>query len=691
MSHVSFVGDFATVLGVAAVVGLIFRRLGQPVILGYLVAGLIVGPYIPIPLFADIDRTQALSEFGVVLVMFAVGLEFSLRRVAEVLPTAGFTALVQIGGLFWGGNLLARAIGLDPLSAFFVGASVAISSTMVVSKVFEERPPPSDIRGFVFGVLVLQDAAAIVLLTASTAVAKGSGLSIDELAVTLGRLAGVITLGVVGGLLVVPRLVRWAVRRGSSEVLVVLALGTCFALAASAEALEYSPALGAFLAGMLVAESGHARRVEHLVVPLRDVFAGVFFVSIGMTVNPVLALSSLPLSLGLAAVVILLQLTTVGFAGILSGVGLHRSVRAGLSLGQIGEFGFIIMGVGTGAGIVPAHLFSVIVSTAVITAFTTPIATRIAPRVAAALHDRLPSRLRDNLALYEAWLDALRRGSESSETRRRVRRLVRIVVLEATFVAAIVIGVSHQFRVLHQALSGYLPEGVAAVTVVLSAIAIAFPFARGLSRAARRLGGLLSDAIFPRVAEGRVDLATTSRQALAFALQLAILLAVSIPLAALTQPFLPPGVPALVLAVVIVPVSVVLWRSAGNLQGHVSSASEALVAAIGRGISPGEEPAIDDLLHGLGDPTPVRLEHGAPVIGRTLAEIDLRVATGATVLAIAREPGDVVAPSGHHTLQEGDTLAVVGAADAIARARALLTGTGSPDERPAASDEDAQR
>jgi monovalent cation:H+ antiporter-2, CPA2 family len=683
MTHVSFVSDFAVVLGVAAAIGLTFRWLRQPVILGYLVAGLFVGPYIPFPLFADLARTQALSEFGVVLVMFAVGLEFSLRRVAEVLPVAGITALVQIAGLFWGANLFARAIGLSPLDAFFLGASVAISSTMVVSKVFEEHPPPANIRGFVFGVLVLQDAAAIVLLTAVTALAAGSGMGMDELITTLGRLAGVLTIGTVGGLLIVPRLVRWAVRHGSPEVLVVLALGACFALAAGAEGLGYSPALGAFLAGMLVAESGHARRVEHLVAPVRDVFAGVFFVSIGMTVDPTLAVVHLPFSLALSAIVIVLQLVTVTSAGILSGAGLPRSVRSGLSLGQIGEFGFIIMGVGTQAGIVPDYLFSVIVTTAVITAFTTPVAVRYAPRIASALENRLPPRLRGNLALYEAWLDALRRGRETTDTRRRVRRLLRIVALEATVVGAIVIGVSYEFRVLHEALSRYLPAAVAAVSVVLLATAIAFPFARGLARAAKRLGVLFADSVFPASTDGRTDLAATSRQALGFAMQLTVLLAVSLPLAALTQPFLPPGVPIVALAVVLIPVSVVLWRSAQDLQGHVSSASEALVAALGRGISPGEEPALDDLLHGLGDPIPVTLEEGWPVVGRTLAEIDLRVATGATVLGISRRQGDVVAPSGHQRLQVGDTLALVGAADAIARARALLAGeTEAPQPDP---------
>ncbi|MCA9711323.1 MAG: cation:proton antiporter, partial [Myxococcales bacterium] len=275
MPHASLVTDLALVLGVAALTGTAFRALRQPPILGYLLAGLIVGPYIPIPLFADVERVRELSEFGVVLVMFAVGLEFSLGRVAAVLPLAGVTGLVQMGGMFWAGNLLGASLGLTPAGAVFLGASVAISSTMVVTKVFELHRPPADVRGIVLGVLVLQDLVAVVLIAVVTAVAEGSGLAPAALASTLGRLLGVLAAATGLGLLLVPRMTRKIAGLRSPEVSTVFALGLCFSLAAIMEHLGYSPALGAFLAGMLVAESGLGRRFEHLVAPLRDAFAAV--------------------------------------------------------------------------------------------------------------------------------------------------------------------------------------------------------------------------------------------------------------------------------------------------------------------------------------------------------------------------------------------------------------------------------
>lgn len=674
MEHVSFLTDFAVVLGVAALTGLLFRRLHQPAILGYLVAGLIVGPYLPVPLFADVERTRALSEFGVVLVMFAVGLEFSLARVAAVIPVAGIAALVQITALLGVGTTIGRVLGMSAIESFFLGGSIAISSTMVVAKVFEERPPDKDVRSFVFGVLVLQDLAAILLLAAVTALAGGGGLSASELLDTSGRLAGVLAVATIAGLLVIPRAVRWIAAKSSSEVLVVFTLGLCFVLSAGAERLRYSPALGAFLAGMLVAESGRAKRVEQLVVPTRDIFAAVFFASVGMTVDPIAALHNLPLSLCLALTIVVLQFTTITAAGLLSGVGLRRSVQAGLALGQIGEFGFIIIGVGTAAGLVAPELFTVIVTTAVITAFTTPLAVRLSPRVASVLENRLPARLRHMLGMYEAWLDALRREGEVSERRRRVRRLLRILALEAVILAAIIIGVSATFERSSFALAGALPisPSVAAVLVVSATALVCFPFARGLSRAARRLGMLLGEAVFPTQAEGGTDLVTTSRRALSVVMQLTALVAVGVPITALVAPFLPTGLAFLALVLLLVPTTVYLWRSAEDLQEHVRSAAGALVEALRKGIKLGDEPVIDDLMHGLGDVVQVELPPDAPAVGKTLGELNLRVATGATVLMIARVDGGVAVPSGHDRLAAGDTLGLAGADDAIARARAFL-------------------
>lgn len=689
MPHASLVTDLAIVLGVAALAGPLLRALRQPPILGYLFAGLIVGPYLPIPLFADAARVRELSELGVVLVMFAVGLEFSLRRVGEVLPLAGLVAAVQIGGMFWAGHVLGTAFGLPTEGAVFLGASVAISSTMVVTKVFELHRPPPDVRGTVLGVLVLQDLAAIVLVAIVTAIAKGSGLAPSALASTLGRLCGVLVAAVGLGLLVVPRLARRIARLQSAEITTVFAVGLCLALGATMEHLGYSPALGAFLAGMLVAEAGLGRRFEHLVAPLRDVFAAVFFVSVGMSVDPLAAAEHVGAAVLVAACVVVLQAVLVTGAGVLSGLLLRRAGHAGLALGQIGEFGFIIMGIGVQAGLVPPFMFSVVVTAAVITAFTTSLLLRVAPRLMAGVEHGLPRRLQANLSLYAAWVDALRHrgraGGEAPPLRGRIRRALRVLVLDATAVAAIVIAGSlllDRAAAWLAGATGLSPRLAGALLVAAVAVAT-FPFARGLSRAAGNLGALLGQAVFPAAPAGRADLTTTSRRAMSFGLQLAALLAAGLFVAALTQPFVPPGIALVVLGVALLPSVLLLLRSGGPLGEHVHSATLALVEFLRReGIEDEQEPALEELLHGLGNATPVRLDASAPAVGRTLAQLDLRAATGATVLAIAHEDSNVTAPSGREVLREGDVLAIAGPHAAVEQARALLLGTAA-EELPA--------
>ena len=193
--HVSFLGDLGAVLVVASLSSVVFRLLRLPSLLGYLITGLAVGPYLPIPIFADLGRVEALAEFGVVLVMFSVGLEFSLGRLASVLPKAGFSAIVQMSALALCGFAFGRVLGASPTESVFLGAGLSISSTMVVARVFDGEAVPEAIRDLVFGVLVVQDMAAVGLITVLTAVAAGSAVSGSAIIGVLGTLLAVLVGG----------------------------------------------------------------------------------------------------------------------------------------------------------------------------------------------------------------------------------------------------------------------------------------------------------------------------------------------------------------------------------------------------------------------------------------------------------------------------------------------------------------
>src|SRR5688572_29614541 len=258
-----FLGALAMVLCVAAVTTVLFQRLKQPVVLGYVLAGLIVGPHVPIPLVADRQIVQTLSELGIILLIFSLGLEFNLRKLLQVGPTAGLVAVIQSSFMIWLGFVTGRAFGWTPRESLFTGAIIAISSTTIIAKAFDEQNIKGRLRELVVGILIVEDLIAIVLMALLTGLASGSGLAPGPLTATILRLVGFLGGLIIVGMLVVPPAVRAIERLGRRETTLVASVGFCFAVALLAQAAGYSVALGAFIAGSLVAESGRGKAVEH--------------------------------------------------------------------------------------------------------------------------------------------------------------------------------------------------------------------------------------------------------------------------------------------------------------------------------------------------------------------------------------------------------------------------------------------
>src|SRR6185295_14071331 len=267
--------ELVIVLGTAAVVTVVFQALRLPVVLGYILAGLVIGPYVPVPLVANAELVHVLSALGVILLMFTIGLELRLSTIARVGLPAALIVLLEVGLVVAIGSLVARVVGFSPGAAVFAGACLGISSTMLVAKAFEERGWKGGFVEVVFAILVFEDLIAILLLAILTGVAGGAGLAAPDVAILAGRLAGFLALMLVAGLLVVPRIVRWIAARARVETLLIAALAICFGTAGLAAYAGYSVALGAFVAGVLIAESGHGDAVLELVKPFRDVFAMV--------------------------------------------------------------------------------------------------------------------------------------------------------------------------------------------------------------------------------------------------------------------------------------------------------------------------------------------------------------------------------------------------------------------------------
>jgi CPA2 family monovalent cation:H+ antiporter-2 len=686
--RVDLVFDLAAIMLVAAATTALFQRLRQPVVLGYLLAGVIVGPHLPIPLFTDETAARTLSELGVILLMFSLGLEFSLRRLIQVAPTAGIVALLECSLTFWVGYGAGRALGWTGTQSLFLGAMLAISSTTIIVKAFGEQAIGGRLAELVYGILIVEDLVAILLLALLTAVGSGARMSAGALAATLGKLALFLVATLAFGMLLVPRVVRAVVRLQRSEITVVAATGVCFGFALLARAFGYSVALGAFLGGALVAESGVERPIAHLVEPVRDVFAAIFFVSVGMLLDPRVIAAHAGLVLLLALVVALSKIAGVTTGAFLTGNGIATSVRAGMSFAQIGEFSFIIAGLGLSLGEIPGYLYPVAVAVSALTAFTTPWSIRAAGRVAALLDRRLPHAMQTYAALYGAWLDRLRDVRASRSTWARIRRLAFRLFLDTGVVAAVVIAASLSMPRVERAVArlGWISTPWAARALVIAVgLALAAPFALGAVRVARALGLRLALEALPST--GAVDLSLAPRRALVVTIQIAILLVAGVPLMAVTQPFVPwisgPALLLAILAGLIVP----LWRNATNLEDHVRAGAQIVIERLGaQGAAAGEPhpDAADRALAGIGAPTPVRLAGGSPALGRSLKELQLRGRTSATVVAIDRA-GAVLYPTGDEPLQEGDVLVLTGSAEAVAAARVLLQRSDRGADQPGAS------
>jgi CPA2 family monovalent cation:H+ antiporter-2 len=697
----AFLKALTTVLCVAAVTTVVFQRLRQPVVLGYIIAGLIIGPHVPLPLVADASIVETLSELGVILLMFSVGLELRIRTLIQIAPTAGVTAIVQCSLMIWAGFVAGRIFGWTPLESIFTGAVIAISSTTIVSKTFEDRGIKGRLHDLVVGVLVVEDLIAVVLMATLTAIASGSHVSPGALARTIGRLAAFLLGLVAVGLYTIPRAVRAVNRLRRPETTLVAAIGLCFGVALLAQACGYSVALGAFIAGSLVAESGEVEEIERLVRPVRDIFAAVFFVSVGMMLDPALIAQHALAIVVLTLIVVAGKLVGVSFGAFLTGTDVRTSIQAGMSLAQIGEFAFIIAVLGRSLDATGDFLYPVAVSVSALTTLATPALIRAADPAAGWIVARLPRPLETFAALYGSWIEALRRSSGRDVSgAAKVRRLVRLALVDALLFVGVVVGTSLSLGAIAAFAERQLhvPARVSRLAAIAASALVSLPFCVGLLRVARRLGETLAEMALPGQPTGALDPAAAPRGTLALTLQLTSVLLFGVPILAITQPFLHGVEGVVALLALLAVLGIAFWRSASNLQGHVRAGTQMIVEALGRQLHPaspagahGDDAAtgatdgdlaptareLDRLLPGLGTPRPVRLDAGSSATGRTLAALDLRAATGALVLAIVRDGASVV-PAAHDPLRAGDILAVAGTEEALAAAEQLLRGGAPP-------------
>lgn len=415
--------DLATILAVAGIMSFIFNKIKQPVVLGYILAGVIVGPHTPpIMLIKDTPGVQTWAELGVVFLMFTLGLEFSFRKLLSVGVTAGIAAGFEVVFFLIVGYALGHAFGWSQMDSIFLGAMLSISSTTIIIKALDELNLKTHrFATLIFGILIVEDLMAIILLVALTAVATTSDFSIMTFLETGINLVLVVGGWFITGYFIVPRIMAYVGRKGNNEMLTLVATGMCLMLVVLATRLGYSSALGAFIMGSILAETAIIHRIEGLMSPIKDLFGAIFFVSIGLLIDPHVMFKYWDIILILSAVTIFGKIFSTSFGSLASGQSFKNSIQVGFGLAQIGEFSFIIASLGLTLKVTSEKLYPIAVGVSILTTFTTPYLIKYSNSAAEFLEKLLPPNMKRRMEQYATWAH---RRSHKSKNSKDIQRLL---------------------------------------------------------------------------------------------------------------------------------------------------------------------------------------------------------------------------------------------------------------------------
>ncbi|HEV7776276.1 MAG TPA: cation:proton antiporter [Luteibacter sp.] len=573
MHELTFIQDLATVMLVAGLTTVIFQRLRQPVVLGYIIAGVVIGPYtLPVVFIHEEQTIRTLSELGVIMLLFALGLEFSLKKLRKVGGTALVAAFAEIVLMIWIGYEIGRFFNWKAMDSLFLGAMMSISSTTIIMKALEDLGLKRErFAQLMFGILIVEDVLAIVLMALLTGIASTGGLEAGEAFGAVGKLALFMAVSLVVGLLLVPRVIDYIARVSRNDVLLVAVLGLCFGFCLLVTEMGYSVALGAFMIGAIVAESNSVARIERIIMPVRDMFSAVFFVAIGMLIDPHLLLEyALPITVVTVAVVVG-KVVTCSFGSFVAGNGGRTSLRVGMGLAQIGEFSFVIASLGLTLKVTSDFLYPVAVAVSAITTFLTPYLIRLADPLAGVLGRRLPARLSGSLQAYTGWMGGLGLSGQGAMVMKMIRRLVWHVVINMMLVIAVFIAMAFAYRrgFLHVDLLA--PHPVVQRSLVWSVAALlSLPMIVAAYRKAGALGMLLAEISIPERVGGSRNLAI--RGVLGRLIPLIVMLALGVLVAALASTILPPREVALVLVLIGIVLTWLLWRLLVQVHARLQAA-----------------------------------------------------------------------------------------------------------------------
>jgi len=671
MHAIDLLHDLAVVMLVAGITTILCHRLKQPVVLGYIVAGFIIGPYTPpFELVKNQETVTTLGEMGVVLLMFSLGLEFSLRRLTRVGLSALVAALLEITLMIWLGYEVGRAFGWKTMDSVFLGAMLSISSTTIIVKALAELGKSREaFAEIIFGILVIEDILAIILLALLSGFARTGSLHAGQVGVEVVKLAVFFAMVLVAGFIGVPRLFNYIARFKSDEMLLVAALGLCFGVALFAYQVGYSVALGAFLIGAVMAESRQIHKIEDLTAPVRDMFSAIFFVTIGMLIDPKMLLQFAWPIVILSFLVIAGKVITCSFGVFVGGRDLRTSLCVGMGLAQIGEFSFIIATLGLTLHVTSDFLYPIAVAVSVITTLVTPYLIRGTDGMAAWIDRAAPQPMMQALSVYTAWI-----GSFGERYPSPLVLLVRQMGWQLLINLLLTVGGFAIGARIAGWNDTYLPQAVRVpevheALVWLGVMLVTAPIYLASIRKIQAMSMLIAEICVPVAASGQHGAAARMVIGQVFVLvSCVVMMFVTILLSTLILGSLESMLPLLLIVIV----AAMLFRPIlVRIYGRAQIALHETLVELPR-LRAAEPKPLPELLREAELET-TEIPPGAAMIGRKLREIPLRAQTGASIVAIERAGQRLINPGPDEVLCASDRVLLLGQTDQLPAARDLLS------------------
>jgi CPA2 family monovalent cation:H+ antiporter-2 len=504
MHDIRFIQDLAVMMAIAGLVTVVFHRLKQPVVLGYILAGVIIGPHTPpFGLVNDESTIHIFSEMGVIFLMFSLGLEFSVRNLIKVGLPALITAVLEILVMIWVGYEIGQFFHWRELDSVFLGAMLAISSTTIIVKTLGDlRLRHERFAHLVFGILVVEDILAIAILALLSSIGTANAISTGAVMLTLGKLSLFLTISLVVGILTVPRLLAYVAKFRSQETLLIAVLGLCFGFCLLVVYLDYSIVLGAFVIGAVIAESQQLAEIEHLVQPLRNMFSAVFFITIGLMLDPQILMHYAIPTIVITVAVVLGKVATCSAGMYLTGQGAKTGMRVGMGLAQIGEFSFIIAALGLSLKVTSDFLYPIAVSVSVVTTLLTPYLIKASNPLVDKVRKCFPARIVEVMGLYTSWLQQTQFNGEKSEIKRAVQYSLVNVALNLALITGIFVTISYIPDYFPQLLGARGEDSLTKTLLWGSALAISLPFLIAIYRKLKALSMLFAAASVRRNVAG---------------------------------------------------------------------------------------------------------------------------------------------------------------------------------------------